>query len=119
MKPDADYWVGIEGGIEDDADSMAAYAWIVILSPDQQVGKASTGIFFLPEVVADLVRKGKELGEASDMVFDSVNSKQDQGAIGLLTGSVIDRTQFYAQAVSLALIPFKNRALYSSKRSEV
>ena len=113
---DADYWVGIEGGVEDQATEMAAFAWVVILSVNGRVGKG-TGTFFLPEAVAELVRRGKELGEADDIVFSQANSKQDQGAIGLLTDNVVDRTQLYAQAVILALIPFKNRMLYGPGRT--
>ena len=41
------------------------------------------------------------------------NSKQDNGAVGLLTDSVIDRAQLYEQAMILALIPFKNEILYT------
>jgi len=54
-----------------------------------------------------------ELGEADDRVFERSNSKQTNGAIGLLTGNVIDRTTLYAPAVVFALIPFKNPELYS------
>ena len=76
------------------------------------MGKGRTGAFFLPESVANLVRHGKELGEADDIVFGRSNSKQANGAIGILTGDVVDRTQLYEQAVILALIPFKNPQLY-------
>lgn len=110
--PEADYGVGIEGGVEDQSGEMTAFAWIVVVSQNQLLGKACTGTFLLPEAVAALVRQGKELGEADDIVFGRVNSKQEQGAVGLLTGGVLDRTQLYAQAVVLALIPFKHRALY-------
>jgi inosine/xanthosine triphosphatase len=116
--PDADYWVGIEGGVEGQAMEMAAFAWVVILSLDGGVGKGRTGTFFLPEAVAELVRQGKELGEADDIVFSQVNSKQDRGAVGLLTANVVDRTQLYAHAVILALIPFKNRPLYGPAPGE-
>jgi inosine/xanthosine triphosphatase len=109
--PDAEFWVGMEGGVEDHAGGMAAFAWVVILSPDGRVGKGRSGAFFLPEAVAKLVRQGKELGEADDIVFSRANSKQE-GAIGLLTGNVLDRRQLYADAVILALVPFKNRELY-------
>lgn len=110
--PQVDYGVGIEGGIEDQGGAMSAFAWIVVLAPDQRLGKACTGTFTLPEAVAALVRQGQELGTADDLVFGRVNSKQEQGAVGLLTGGVVDRTQLYAQAVVLALIPFKHRELY-------
>jgi len=119
MVPEADYWVGIEGGVEDEAAAiaadisaaMAAFAWVVVSSGDR-VGKARTGTFFLPTPVADLVRQGKELGDADDIVFGKSNSKQENGAIGLLTGNVIDRAQLYEHAVVLALVPFKNVGLY-------
>jgi inosine/xanthosine triphosphatase len=109
--PEADYWVGVEGGIEDQEGGMAAFAWIVVQSR-QGVGKGRTGTFYLPQSVADLVRQGKELGEADDIVFGKTNSKQENGAIGILTGDVIDRARLYEQAVILALIPFKNPGLY-------
>jgi inosine/xanthosine triphosphatase len=107
----ADYWVGVEGGIEDQGGEMIAFAWIVVQSP-HGLGKGRTGTFYLPLAVAELVRSGKELGEADDIVFGRMNSKQDNGAIGLLTGNVIDRAALYEQAVILALVPFKNPELY-------
>jgi inosine/xanthosine triphosphatase len=111
LVPQADFWVGVEGGIEEQDSQMAAFAWIVVRSKDR-VGKGRTGAFDLPQAVADLVRQGKELGEADDIVFGRSNSKQANGAIGILTGDVIDRAQLYEQAVILALIPFKNPLLY-------
>lgn len=109
--PQADYWIGIEGGIEELEGEMAGFAWIVVYSPSR-CGKGRTGTFFLPEQVAGLVRQGIELGEADDLVFNRSNSKQDNGAIGILTGNVLDRTRLYEHAVILALLPFKNPELY-------
>lgn len=56
--------------------------------------------------------EGKELGEADDLVFGQTNSKQANGAVGILTDNVLTRTTFYEPAVILALIPFKNPELY-------
>ena len=90
---------------------MAAFAWVFILS-GTQMGKSRTGTFFLPSAVAELVRQGKELGQADDIVFQTENSKQENGAVGLLTGNLMDRAGLYEQAVLLALIPFRNPMLY-------
>lgn len=109
--PSADYWVGLEGGIEDQGEDMAAFAWVFVQGREQS-GRARTTTLYLPPAVAALVRQGVELGEADDRVFGRQNSKQENGAIGLLTGDVLDRTQSYTQAVILALIPFKNPHLY-------
>lgn len=109
----ADFWVGIEGGIEKTGpEEIQAFAWIVIRSR-QQMGKAKTGSFFLPGGIAKLIELGKELGEADDIFFGQTNSKQKNGAVGILTGNVITRTDLYSQGVALALIPFKQQQYYS------
>src|SRR5262245_22587372 len=111
LLPDADYWIGIEGGIDDLGAEMSAFAWVVVRSTTR-MGKGRTGTFFLPPRVAHLIREGKELGEADDIVFKRSNSKQDNGAVGILTSNVIERMTFYEHAVILALVPFKNEVLY-------
>ena len=111
----ADYWVGIEGGIEKTGDrEMQAFAWIVIRSR-QYIGKGKTGTFFLPDEIISLIDKGKELGEADDIVFGQSNSKQKNGAVGILTGNVLERADLYSQGVVLALIPFKQSGYYSKE----
>ncbi len=109
--PEAEFWAGVEGGVEDGPDGMMVFAWIVVLGREIS-GEARTGAFLLPPKVARLVREGKELGEADDLVFGRTNSKQQDGAVGILTGGLIDRAGYYEQAVVLALIPFMNPNLY-------
>lgn len=108
----ADYWIGIEGGIEDKNDEMQGFAWIVIINKDGQIGKGKTGVYYLPPKVRELIKHGKELGEADDIVFKQTNSKLKNGSIGILTDNVINRTKYYTDAVVYALIPFKNMNLY-------
>lgn len=111
----ADYWVGIEGGIQKTGEKeMQAFAWIVVRSR-HYIGKGKTGAFFLPDEIISLINDGKELGEADDIVFGQNNSKQKNGAVGILTGNVIDRADLYSQGVVLALIPFKQTRYYSHK----
>lgn len=117
-KPEADYWIGIEGGVDDSGDAMETFAWVVVLGKDpesaaepERMGRARTAAFFQPEEVARLVRSGMELGPAGDQVFGSENSKQHSGSIGLLTGDLINRSAYYVPAVIGALIPFRNSTL--------
>jgi len=109
---EADYWIGIEGGIEDVNGELEVFAWVVVKAGSGKIGKGKTGSFFLPQKVAEFVRQGVELGEADDIVFGRKNSKQANGAIGLLTSNVLTRTTYYEPAVIMALIPFKNETLY-------
>jgi len=113
---DADYWVGIEGGVEENNSVMEVFAWIVILSQDV-TSRSSTSTFALPERVAVLLRQGMELGDADDVVFGRSNSKQQNGAVGLLTNDLITRTAYYELSLVLALIPFKKAEYYSLEQS--
>lgn len=110
-QPDADFWVGIEGGIEALSGRYIAFAWVVVHS-HEGTGESRSGTFLLPPRVATLLDEGMELGHANDLVFEEHNSKQHAGAVGLLTDGVIDRAQLYEHAMQLALIPFKQEALY-------
>ena len=135
--PTADYWVGIEGGCEEKHSELWTFAWVVVVGSNSLprlraggglserkeadvvregvnellTGKARTGAFMLPQEVASLVRSGIELGHADDQVFGRSNSKQTNGAVGLLTADLIDRQRYYEHAVVLALVPFKNASL--------
>ncbi|MFW5691484.1 MAG: inosine/xanthosine triphosphatase [Chloroflexota bacterium] len=114
-RPDADFWVGLEGGVEPRGGALLVFAWMVVLgrAADGSLmnGRARTATFLLPARVAALVLNGMELGDADDRVFDRHNSKQGSGSVGLLTGDRITRTDFYAPAVAMALIPFLNPEL--------
>lgn len=109
--PYGDYWVGIEGGIDETKDGMTAFAWVYILSKTR-TGQSQTSTFYLPPRVTELIHQGVELGHANDQVFGERNSKQKGGAVGSLTGGILGRTEYYVQAVVLALIPFLNPDIY-------
>ena len=107
----ADFFVSIEGGVDLLDDNYEAFAWIVI-SDKNKVGKAKTATFPLPMKISNLIKKGYELGDADDMVFKRSNSKQKNGAVGILSDNLITRTDYYTHAIILALIPFTNSKLY-------
>lgn len=110
-KPNCDFWVGIEGGIEKTFDKYEAFAWVFIKSKDKK-GIARTASFFLPDKVAELIEQGLELGDADDIIFGLKKSKNKNGAVGILTNNIINRTEYYSDAIILALIPFVNEGLY-------
>jgi inosine/xanthosine triphosphatase len=108
---DADYWIGIEGGVEKKGNEMQVFAWIYIQSKEM-VGKARTATFDLPKKIIELIDSGMELGDADDVIFNRRNSKQKNGAVGILTKDLIDREKYYTHAIIMALIPFNNMDLY-------
>jgi len=110
--PEANFGVGLEGGTLDAEDGMWAYAWIVVVDRAGHVGKGQSGRFLLPAAIAQMVRDGVELGEADDRFFGRSNSKQQDGAIGILSDGVVTRMDLYQPAVVFALLPFVHPEFY-------
>jgi inosine/xanthosine triphosphatase len=110
-RPQADYWIGIEGGVALYGDQWLAFGWVVVLG-DQRQGQARSASFALPPAMVALMAQGLELGEADDRLFGTHNAKQRGGTVGALTQGIIDRQQLYQPAVSLALLPFAQPSLY-------
>jgi inosine/xanthosine triphosphatase len=110
--PEATYGIGLEGGVVSVRGGLFTCAWCVVADRTGKMGLASTGRFQLPPAVSELVRAGKELGEADDMVFGRSNSKQNEGACGILTHGKLVRAQFYSPAVLLACIRFINQEYF-------
>ncbi len=107
--PDADFWVGLEGGVEVLDGQLMAFAWMAVKGRKGEVSEARSATLPLPPAVKELVDAGMELGEANDRVFSTVNSKQGGGAYGLLTDGRYTRESIYAQTLVIALTPFVNR----------
>jgi len=103
---DADFWVGLEGGLDFFDGHLMAFAWMVVANKDQRYSETRSATLPLPPEVQKLVSGGLELGDANDRVFSTLNSKQGGGAYGLLTDGLMTRESIYTQTLILALIPF-------------
>ncbi len=105
---EADFWVGLEGGVEIIDEQLMAFAWAAIRGTDGRIGEARSATLPLPPAVKELVDSGMELGDANDNVFSTINSKQGGGAYGLLTDGLYTRESIYTQTLIIALTPFVN-----------
>lgn len=106
--PDADFWVGLEGGLEWIDGEPLASAWMVVSDSSGRLGQVRTPTLPLPPAVKQLLLQGLELGEANDRVFSTRHSKQAGGAFGLLTRNLLTRESVYTQTLILALLPFSH-----------
>lgn len=108
-RPDAEFWVGLEGGIDTVGDQLMTFAWMSVRRADGKRGEARTVTLTLPARIRDLINSGMELGEANDQVFGTINSKHEGGAFGLLTDGRYTRESVYVEALTAALVPIVNR----------
>ena len=104
-RPDAGFWVGIEGGVDRLDERLIGFAWMAVLAADGRCGEARTVTLPLPPPVQQLLDQGVELGETNDRVFATVDSKREGGAFGLLTDGLYTRRSVYTEALVMALLP--------------
>jgi inosine/xanthosine triphosphatase len=99
----ADLGVGVEGNTVDTANGMFTTAWVVVVAQDGVSSLGSSGRLLLPPAIAQAIRHGAELGPLMDQVAGEVNTKQRQGAVGILTHGLLTREQALETAVTYAL----------------
>ncbi len=111
QQPGADFWVGIEGGVERYNGAFEAFGWVYILHPERS-SSARSATFPLPASLQQRLAEGEELGPLIDELFGVHNVKQRGGAVGMLSRELVSREALYRQPLILALIPFMQPELF-------
>ncbi|HEX3790507.1 MAG TPA: inosine/xanthosine triphosphatase [Pseudonocardiaceae bacterium] len=101
--PDARWWIGIEGGVEDVGRDLMVSAWAVVAHGDRE-SHSRSATFSLPPSIAAKVRAGTPLGEVTQALSIDENWQQS-GLLGVLSGGLLSRAELYVQPIALALIP--------------
>jgi non-canonical (house-cleaning) NTP pyrophosphatase len=102
----------LEGGVIFEGDVPWLVSWVAVVDRDGRSGEASGLRMPLPHVAAERLRAGDELGDVIDALFDVHLSKQQTGAIGLLTDGFVSRTDAFADLVAMACAPLLRADLY-------
>lgn len=108
----ADYFVGIEGGIQETHNKWFAFGCMCIITKDNKVSFGTSAHFELPEMVTKQLLKRKELGHVMDEIMKQENTKQRGGAISFFTNGKMNRKELYIPGLICSLIPFKHENLY-------
>ena len=108
----ADLAIGLEGGVQESEFGLMTTAWCVLIDRHGRTGVGGNSCALLPDAVADAVRQGSELGTAMDRFTRTHNTKQQNGAIGILTNNLETRQSAYETIIRLALAPFQHPDWY-------
>lgn len=96
--------VGLEGGVfEDDEGQMWSTVWAVVLDKTGFMEFANGARFKVPDVVAEAIRRGEEMGPIISKVVGESDVRKKQGMIGITTKGFVDRTEEYQGIAKLAL----------------
>ncbi len=105
-KTGATFGVGLEGGLMKTSVGLMTCAWCAIVDAQGKVGYGGGANMLLPPLIADMLENHGELGPTMDALVHEYNTKQKQGAIGILTNGLSNRQSAYEQLVALAAAPF-------------
>jgi len=124
LRPEAEFGVGIEGGVTEINPTNPSWtgirrrgrlfecAWVAVVKKRISGKKEETeeglggGLYFeLPSKVAEMIRKGGELGPIMQDLL-KYDVKRNEGAIGVFSKGKLSRQGAYEQLVKQALIKF-------------
>ena len=111
-KPQADYYVVMEGGVTESSAEMDEIAGVLVEDKNGQHSYSRSVSFPIPPVVAEKVKKGVPFAVAVDETYNTKDIKNTGGFVGLLTDGFVDKTALYYQSTVVAFAKFVKREWY-------
>jgi inosine/xanthosine triphosphatase len=113
---EADYVVGIEGGLSFvkplDSEYGFEQTWAAVIDCASGKSEVASGPAFpIPHHVIELIRSGKNLTDAMAATYGTVDLGQKEGDNGWISDNNVDRTEASKLAVLLALCTLKKELI--------
>lgn len=99
---DGQIGIGLEGGVHETSFGLFLCNWgALVTNQDDKPIVAGGARILLPEEVALAVKDGQELGPVMDRFTKKENIRSHEGAIGVFTAGMIDRTSMFMHVTKL------------------
>ncbi|MBI2028842.1 inosine/xanthosine triphosphatase [Candidatus Gottesmanbacteria bacterium] len=108
----AQYGVGIEGGIHKRSYGWFEHSLVVIVDKKGNIGVGASGGLALPKVVIDRIMDGKNLEQAVDEIFGTEKIGEGIGMFGVFTKGYVTRSSGVSHGVAFALARFLHGKVY-------
>ena len=99
----ANYNFGLEGGVQEIDGIMYCVNWGAVALKCGKVYTAQGASFMLPEEIANKLREGSELGPVMDEYTNTQNIRHTEGAVGIFTKGLINRSSMFEHIVTLLI----------------
>lgn len=109
---DADYGVGIEGGLEKYNYGWFERSLVVIINREAKIGIGSSGGLVLPDQIVKKIHTGLTLEQVIDDVFGTRKIGEGIGMFGIFTKGLVTRSKGVEHGVAFALARFLHQHLY-------
>ena len=108
MEPsDGLFGVGLEGGVQEIEGQMYICNWGALVTPKGEIFTATGAGVPLPEEVAEQLRAGAELGPVMDVFTNKNGIRHDEGAIGVFSNGLINRSAMFEHIMLLLIGQFE------------
>ncbi|MFA1642392.1 DUF84 family protein [Chryseomicrobium imtechense] len=91
--------IGLEGGVKWIEGTLYLCNWGALVTKDGETFTAMGAGLPLPEEIAEGIRAGQELGPLMDLYTNKQNIRHNEGAIGVFTNGLIDRSAMFEHIV--------------------
>jgi inosine/xanthosine triphosphatase len=108
LVPEAQFGVGLEGGIEKIDGDYFECGWMCVIERSSgRTGWGSSARFQMSmKLMRPIMEDGMELAQVMDKLTGEHDVRSNLGAMGVLTGGYLGRAEAYSHGLMFALAPF-------------
>ncbi|WP_337955927.1 DUF84 family protein [Bacillus weihaiensis] len=99
----ADLGIGLEGGLIKTTSGYFLCNWGALVDEKLKPIVAGGARIVIPDEIGERVFKGQELGVVMDDYVKKHNVRQNEGAIGIFTNGLVDRTKMFTELSTLLI----------------
>lgn len=95
--------IGLEGGVRTLDEKLFICNWGALILPDGTRFTAGGAQIPLPDVIAEEIKLGRELGPIIENYYGAKGIRNKEGAIGMLTNGAINRDELFTHILHLLI----------------
>ncbi len=108
---DADYYIGMEGGVEGE-ESLDEVAVVLVHTAKGVEGYSRSVSFQIPRKVSSDIKNGLQLSDSVQDFLNTNNVKKGNGFVGILTNNLVTKEDLYFQPAVVAICKTINNSWY-------
>ncbi len=98
------FGIGLEGGVfTNDKGELWSTVWAVVVDWQGQLYEANGCRIRVPEIIAEPMKNGGEMGPVVQKLTGVTDVRQKQGMFGIITNGFVNRTEEYAGVAKIAI----------------
>jgi inosine/xanthosine triphosphatase len=96
--------IGLEGGVfEAGRGEMYSTVWVSVCDQSGSFWQANGARILVPQIIADRIRAGEEMGPVVQAITGEQDVRQKQGMFGVITKDFVNRTEEYSAIAKIAV----------------